>query len=286
MDKTFRSDVPPARRELACALQTVCRSLTPGGLPATRVTQAAAARHLDCSASSLSRFLSGRSLPAFELVASFHQTACRDAGGEALVGVTLDKLRELHSRARAERCPRCSRYASAVEDLTLQLQDAHAECTELRQEISELTALRQSVAEQKATIAKLRAAKAGLQARLVFRASATPLPVPRRRGDRQRMQDDIAAARQLAQRAADLNRSEGPNAALIHLGQNSSVLTPYEMAVLLLLLRQQQEHHLADNIIHIYGRDQSDRDVLQATWALYEHGATDDAGALLRAALR
>ncbi|MET7314201.1 MULTISPECIES: hypothetical protein [Streptomyces] len=142
------------------------------------------------------------------------------------------------------------------------------------------------MAEQKATIAKLRAAKAGLQARLVFRASATPLPVPRRRGDRQRMQDDIAAARQLAQRAADLNRSEGPNAALIHLGQNSSVLTPYEMAVLLLLLRQQQEHHLADNIIHIYGRDQSDRDVLQATWALYEHGATDDAGALLRAALR
>jgi hypothetical protein len=286
MNKEFRSDVPPARRELACALQTVCRFITPGGLPATRVTQAAAAQHLDCSESSLSRFLSGRSLPAFELVASFHRTACKDAGAEALVGITLDRLRELHSRARAERCHRCSRYASEVDGLTRQLRDAHAECAKLRREISELTPLRQSVAEQKATIAKLRAARAGLQARLVSRKSSTPLPVPRRRGDRQRTQKDISAARQLAQRAADLNRSEGPNTALIHLGQISSALTPYEMAILLLMLRQQQDDHLADNIIHIYGRDHSDRDVLQATWALHEHGATDDAGALLRAALR
>jgi hypothetical protein len=47
------------------------------------------------------------------------------------------------------------------------------------------------------------------------------------------------------------------------------------------------KHHddLADNLIHVYGRDQGREDVLNVALALHEEGAPDDAGAVLHAAL-
>jgi hypothetical protein len=52
------------------------------------------------------------------------------------------------------------------------------------------------------------------------------------------------------------------------------------------MLRQQRQDHLADNLIHIYGRDQEDRDVMHVAMELHDQGAISDAGAVLRAALR
>ncbi|MGW3727858.1 helix-turn-helix domain-containing protein [Streptomyces sp. NPDC000851] len=285
IDKKFRSNVPPGKRALAKALQEVCRHLTPDRSSRNRITQAKAAEHLGCSESSLSRFLSGQSLPGLQLVEGFYKQACADAGNENVVGFSLEELRTLHSEAEAERCHSCIGQAAEVEDLTRQLQEMKSECASLRQEVAELALLRRDMAEQKAVVAKLRAARAGLQARLAARTSSAPLPVPGRRGDRQRMRNDVAAAQLLARQAGELDRNRGPEAALTLLRQTTEALSPREMATLLLLLRQQQDDQLADNVIHIYGRDQSDQDVLHATLALHEHGATEDAGAMLRAAL-
>ncbi|OOQ52218.1 hypothetical protein AFM16_14965 [Streptomyces antibioticus] len=59
-------------------------------------------------------------------------------------------------------------------------------------------------------------------------------------------------------------------------------LSHAEIASLMCLLRHQQERELADNLIHIYGRDQSHQDVIQVALHLHERGAPDDAGTLLR----
>ncbi|MCS0602454.1 hypothetical protein NX794_14710 [Streptomyces sp. LP11] len=286
INKQFRSDVPPAKRALAVALQEVCRHITPDKSSRNRITQATAAAHLGCSESSLSRFLSGQSLPALPLVENFYKRACADAGGTELIGVTLAELRELHSEAEAEKCYACVGLTTEVALLKQQLQVAEAECSALREEVAQVEPLRRDLASQRAIVAKLKAAKAGLEAPLALHAPSAPLPVPRRRGDRQRTQNDVSAARQLAKQAGDLSRTEGPNVALTLLRQNTGGLSPQEMAALLLLLRRQRDDQLADDVIHIYGRDQKNEDILHATLALHERGATDDAGAMLRAALR
>lgn len=284
--KEFRSNVPPAKRALARALQEICHHLTPDKSSRNRITQATAATHLGCSESSLSRFLSGDAVPGLQLVEGFYKQACADAGNEALVGVSLEELKVLHDAALAERSQGCIGHATEIEALCRQLEEANTECATLRQEVAELADLRRDVAEQKAAIAKLKAARAGLQGRLAVQATSAPLPVPRRRGDRQRMRNDASAARRLAQQAGELDRSGRPDVALTLLRQTTEALSPGEIATLLLLLRQQQDDKLADNMIHIYGRDQNDQDILHATLALHEHGATEDAGAMLRAALR
>ncbi|WP_405614365.1 hypothetical protein [Streptomyces sp. NBC_00076] len=285
IDKEFRSNVLPGRQALAKALQEVCRHLSPAKSTRNRITQAKAAEHLRCSESALSRALSGESLPGLALVESFYKQACADAGSEDAVGVSLEELRALHSEARAEKCHNCVVLEAKIDDLAQQLRERESECSALRQAVAELNILRREAAEQKAVVAKLKATRAGLQARLATRVSSAPLPVPRRKGDRQRRQKDMAAARLLAHQAGELDRDRGPEAALTLVRQTTEALSPPEMATLLLLLRQQQDDRLADNVIHIYGRDQSHRDVLHATLALHEHGATEDAGAMLRAAL-
>ncbi|MGC4980949.1 hypothetical protein ACLQ18_09950 [Streptomyces sp. DT193] len=283
--KEFRSNVPPARQALAKALQEICRYLTPDKSSRNRVTQATAAAHLGCSESSLSRFLSGDTVPGLQLVESFYKQACADAGNRTLVSVSLEKLKDLHAAVLAERSKDCG-HATEIEALSRQLKEANDECETLRQGVAELAGLRRDVAEQKAVIAKLKAARAGLRGRLAVQATSAPLPVPRRRGDRQRMRNDTSAARRLAEQAGELGRNGRPDVALTLLRQTTEALSPREMATLLLLLRQQQDDKLADNVIHIYGRDQNDQDVLHVTLALHEHGATEDAGAMLRAALR
>ncbi|MGW0335421.1 hypothetical protein ACWD0J_26720 [Streptomyces sp. NPDC003011] len=285
IDKEFRSNVPPGRQALAKALQEVCRHLTPVKSTRNRITQAKAAEHLRCSESALSRALSGQSLPGLDLVESFFKQACADAGGEDAVGVSLEQLRGLHGAARTEKCQDCVALEEEIDDLARRLQEREDECSALRQAVAEMDVLRREAAEQKAVVAKLKATRAGLQARLATQTSSAPLPVPRRKGDRQRSWNDMAAARLIAHQAGELERERGPETALTLLRQTTEALSPPEMATLLILLRQQQDDRLADNVIHIYGRDQSYQDVLHATLALHEHGAIKDAGAMLRAAL-
>lgn len=288
-DKEIHDDVRPCMRNLAQALQALCRHLVPdeqGRRTGKRLTQAKAASRVPCNDSCLSRYLSGKSLPALTIIEKLHEEACRDAGGEELVAVSLDELRLLHKRAEAERrCRGCAELTSKVDALTSRLREAESERANLQQEVLELGALRDEVADLRAAVSELKATRAGLQARLATRASSGPLPVPRRRGDRQRMRRDLAAVRSLAEQARELDADGRAGAALTLLRRSAEVLNPLETAGVLLLLRQQQHDELADNLIHVYGRDQDDQDVLHMALTLHEQGAPDDAGAILQAAL-
>lgn len=281
-DKTFRSDVRPHMRNLAEALQLLCRHLVArqsgtGKRTGRRLTQAKAAERIHCCESSLSRYLSGQSMPHLQIIEKLYLEASRDAGGEHRVETTLDALTLLHKEAEAER------HRLGDEELAAEV-DAMAE--QLKAVDAERTALRKEVAGLKTAVEELKASEAGLRARLAAQTAPGPLPVPRRRGDRQRMRRDIAAVRNLAVRAAELDAGGRAEAALRLLRRSADeVLNPLETAGLLLLLRQQQHNDLADNLIHVYGRDQGREDVLNVALSLHEQGAPDDAGAVLHAAL-
>jgi transcriptional regulator with XRE-family HTH domain len=265
-DKVIDRDVPRGRRAFAAALQGLARHLHTECKTGYRPpTQKEAADRLKISESSLSRFLCGRYVPNFSIVKALHEAACTDAGGAGPVGLTLRQLAEMQKRAEAER--RCSSCASLSKEADL----SSAEAESLRRQLEETES-----------------DKAGLQARLAALTRSTPLPVPRRRRDRQRMSRDMAAAREVAQQAQDLrNRgAHGEELALTLLRQTTTeVLSPAETALAVASLREREQHQLADNLIHIYGRDQPDQDVMDIALALHELGLPEDAGAILRAAV-
>lgn len=268
IEKQLSSGVSPGRRELAMALRDLCRYLKPGisAEPGnTELTQAEAAKRLHSNPTSLSRFLGGTRVPGPEFIETLHKEACSDAGDRA-VSVTRDYLMELRDRAVNER--RCGK------------------CADLSERTAELASLKRENATLRARGTQLNADRAGLRGRLAAQASPAPPPVPRRRGDRRRSRKDTAAALQVAARAEELDRGGRQDAALTLLRQTTEVLTPAETAVVLLALRQQQQDRLADNLIHIYGRDQEDQNVLRVALELHEQGAAGDAGAVLRAAVR
>ncbi|WP_344537972.1 hypothetical protein [Streptomyces levis] len=292
IDKEIRSDVPPGQRALARALQDLCRHITPptpDKSPQLPPTQADAARHLLCSESSLSRFLSGQSVPRLPSAEHLYKTAVADAGGEQALGISLDDLRRLHKAALDERCRSCVALRSQLASAKTQATTAETELASLRQSaadsMAELEALRREVKSLKDAVFELQATRAGLQARLTTQAALAPLPVPRRRGDRQRSKNDASAARQVAKRAAELRSGGRQDAALALLRHTTEVLSPVETAELFRALRQEQQNELVDNLIHIYGRDRRDQEVMHVTWELHKQGAPDDAGALLRAAM-
>ncbi|MFF6980681.1 helix-turn-helix domain-containing protein [Streptomyces sp. NPDC008343] len=270
-NKVISEDVPPGRRAFAAALQRLARHLrtqsAAGNKAAHRPpTQKEAAERLKISESSLSRYLCGRYVPDFSIVKALHKQASTDAGGPGLVGITRGELTEMHERAEAER--RCRRCASLSKMADL----ASVEADSLRRQLEEAESNR-----------------AGLQERLAALTRATPRPVPLQRRDRPRMSRDMAAARQVAQQAHDLRTrsDDGEGLALFLLRQATvEVLSPAEAALTLASLRELDQHQLADNLIHVYGRDQPDQDVLNIALTLHELGLPDDAGAILRAALK
>lgn len=267
--KQFSSDVPPGRRALAMALGDLCRHLKPnfsGQLGGKGLKQSDAAERLRSNPSSLSRFLSGKTVPGPEFIETLYKEACTDAGDERAVGISIDYVMGLRHSAVGER--RCDR------------------CADLSKQAGELAALKNEATALRAAVAELSAVRAGLQARLTALAHPAPPPVPRRRGDRRRSRNDVAAARRVAAQAEELGRGGKQDEALAMLRQTAEVLSPAETAVVLLTLRQRHQNRLADNLIHVYGRDQVDRDVMQAALELHEQGADGDAGALLRAAMR
>jgi transcriptional regulator with XRE-family HTH domain len=271
-------------------LQRLCSHLKPDGSAAAGngpLTQADVAKRLHSNPSSLSRFLSGQTVPDSGFIECLYKAACSDAGGDEYVGVTLDALMRHRVKAAAERrrCGTCTELSQRID--SLQQQFCLTSSTHHRRaDIAELDALRREAVNLRAAVTELNADKAGLLARLSAQVSQTPLPVPRRRGDRQRSKQDVAAARQVAAQAEELNEHGRQDAALTLLRQTTEVLSPAETALVLLTLRQQQQNHLADNLIHTYGRDQADEDIMRVALELHEQGAADDAGAVLRAALR
>ncbi|MET9829842.1 hypothetical protein ABZ078_11090 [Streptomyces sp. NPDC006385] len=267
-DKTIKSDISPGRRALAEALQSLARLLRSEERSQdkgvyTRPTQEEAAGRIKTSSTSLSRFLSGHYVPDVSVVRNLHAAAVDDTDG--LVGISFGELEVMRETAEAERrCHRCANLADEAASLS-------TEAESLRRQLKVLENDR-----------------AGLQARLATLTRATQLPVPRRRGDRQLMSRDKTAARQVAEQAQDLQRqgSHDSEAVLILLRQTAmEVLSPAETAITLGVLRELDQHHLADNLIHVYARDQPDQSVMNVALALHELGLPDDAGAILRAAV-
>ncbi|MFD1272804.1 hypothetical protein ACFQ51_16300 [Streptomyces kaempferi] len=99
----------------------------------------------------------------------FYKQACSDAGDDALVGVSLKELKNLHHAALAERSQGCVGHVTEIEALSRQLEKANAECVALRRDTAELVDLRRDVAEQRAVIAKLKAARAACRGVSPFR---------------------------------------------------------------------------------------------------------------------
>ncbi|WP_165430280.1 helix-turn-helix transcriptional regulator [Streptomyces sp. BK239] len=309
-------------------IQRLCRYLTgesgtKRGIP--EPTQAQAARRLGVSEASLSRFLSGKSVPALEILERIYTYARADANDGFPVDVTRAKLRKLRERANADHCHGCVALRAELENMRTardaQATDTHAKggSTEgagqtslqeqqLRLRFHAMEAERDEMARQRDhrrqgcdrhtaeidrlsnEIARLRllvlrsASRAGSGSSPAAAATgeAGPLPVPRGTGDRQRSSADEHAAWNVAAKADALQASSRQGAALPLLHHTAHRFSHAEVAALLCLLRHQQERELADNLIHIYGRDRSHQDVVRVALELHERGAPGDAGALLR----
>ncbi|MEV1067329.1 hypothetical protein [Streptomyces sp. NPDC050263] len=291
----------PRKLELALALQHLFRLLKPEDSAEsgnTLISQAEAAKRLHREGSSLSRYVNPQDprVPTQAFIEDLHKAACMDAatsGGD--VGITLEALRVLRTLADAEtrgRCQRCAELGRRIDSLTRQVNTPCPSCAVYQREQDrnavELQAMRGEVAAMRIAVQEREATEAGLRARLAMAiASKAPLPVPLRKGDRQRSAKERAVARQLAAQAGELDGAGKEDSALILLRHGTTeLLNPSETALVMVELRQQERDHLADDLIHVYGRDQGDRDVMQVALELHAEGAVDDAGAILRAALR
>ncbi|GGL71522.1 hypothetical protein GCM10010129_13960 [Streptomyces fumigatiscleroticus] len=301
--KDFPDNVLPDKRRLAGALQEICRHLvikSADGTVLTHPTQAQAASHLNISETSLSRYLKGQYVPAAQVTASIFDRACGDAGGGQNLSITRKELLELRMRAAEERCGNCSLHreaARAAEQKLQAVQDAQEEFQRMAEatagELRELR--RQAIALEERQATALKEETGAQQARTVQPEAgpqkvreaarvATLLPVPRRQGDRQQSENETAAAQAAASRAEVLLRGGRPDSMLALLRHTAEAYAPVEVALLVTLLRMHGQHELADNLVHIYGRDRSDQDAVRAALVLHEQEAVADAEALLRAA--
>lgn len=297
----------PRKLALALALRPLLRLVKPDNSPESGdrpPSQAEVGKRLGINTTSLSRFASlDPRVPSRRFIEDLYKMACEDAATSGQdVGITLEALQVLRTNAEAERrgnCPRCAELSGRIDSLTQQLgipcptcavyQQEQEACRQAREEdAARLTALKEELAAMREAVRETKAAEAGLQARLaIAQASRGPLPVPRRRRDRQRSEKERAVARQLAAEAAELEKAGKEDLALIRLRHGTTeLLSPSETALVMVELRQQKRDNLADNLIHVYGRDQEDRQVMAVALELHEEGAVDDAGAILHAALK
>lgn len=305
--KSIGSGLSPARRELASILQGLCPLLliTPEGAdaPTHSPTQSEVANRLKMSESALSRALSGKALPQRRSVEILFEEASADASKRGIeVGVTLDYLCQLHARAQNGAITpylnadleSASRELSVLRDENKQLrrtnEELGAELDTLRQQASlkdnslrtfqrKYTVLRRKAASLRERVGLL---EAGSPAPSPDAPAAAPLPVPRQAGYRQRTELDTAAARNVARRAEAL-RDDGRQAdeVLALLRHTADAYSPAETALLVVLLTQEGQEDLVRDLLHIYGRDKPDREVLRTALELLRSGAPGNAEALL-----
>lgn len=311
--KAIPGNVPPRKRQLALALRSLCRLLRsqepdgPGGNPPK---QAEAARRLNCSADMLSRYLNETRVPGREFVERLYGEASADAAASGQdTGMTREALLTLHSSAAAERrgCKHCSELSERIDSLMRQLNapcpacvahQAERDAYQLRRkrDTARLRSARRKAARLHAAVEAMRAetkgdgralaAEAGPEERPAARTNRALLPVPHQHRDRQQSMKDMSAARQLVAQAGELDGEGREDLAFTLLRQSTTeLLTPAETAQVLVELRQCERDRLANDLIHVFGRDQAKQDVMTVALVLHEKGATDDAGAILRAAL-
>jgi len=299
--KELSSDVPPGKRALAAELQRLCRllALEPNG---SAPTQKQAADRLHVSDTSLSRYLSTEYLPDIAIVRLLHATASADAGGTEKAGITLTDLEKLHAAAATEQCGGCVKLREEAAALRQQASENATELDNVQVRLGtskeEAAALRKGTAALKREVQTLkaregralkttarRAIRAGQRQRLAARRDTALLPVPPPRGDRQQSNPEKRAALSVARQAEALQNGGRQDVALALLRHSAEVLSPAEAATLVYVLRESQLDELAGTLIHIYGRDNPDPDVMRAAAKLHQQGAPDDAAALLQAAL-
>ncbi|MBB5153730.1 hypothetical protein [Saccharopolyspora phatthalungensis] len=233
------------------------------------------AKRLGISSSALYRGLTCDSFPSWEmLVKLLYESACDDAGRLA-VGTTDTQLKGLYSAAEAAhrkrrkpRCSACPEYRRNIRSLQQQVLD-------LQQKVSELLQEAQA----------LRADKAVLDAALTVQHKSAHLPVPSRKGDRQRSTSDTSAATQLAAEVATLFADGQREAALAVLREIPGLLTPRDSAASVALLRRQELDKPAETLIQIYSREQPEKDVMRFALGLQEFDLANDAGNALRIAV-
>lgn len=290
----------PRKRELALALRPLFLLLSvdeSGGSEDRPPTLTEAAELLHSNTTSLSRFASLDSrVPSPAFIEDLHKAASAAAAASSrAVGIALEDLQTLRSRAEAEtrgRCQSCAELGRRIDSLNQQLSTPCSSCEASQRQLvadtAQLRALKGEVVALRAAVQDMETTEAGLRARLALaKAARTPLPVPPRRGDRQRSQKEKAVARQLAAQAGELDRAGKEDSALILLRHGTTeLLNPLETALVMVELREQERDHLADDLIHVYGRDSDDRDVMAVALELHKEGAVHDAGAILRAALK
>ncbi|MFH7336434.1 MmcB family DNA repair protein [Streptomyces sp. KHY 26] len=299
LTKPLVGDNLPRKRQLALAIRQLLGLLWTRGSAksgCTPPTQAELAERLDSNSTSLSRFASlDPRVPGPKFIETLHKEACLDAAdGGVQVDITLEALQDLRTSADGERrgCPSCVELGGRIDSLTAQLNAPCAACATHQKEredaVALMASLRQEATELRTKVQALETSEAGLQARLAMaKARRTPLPVPHQQRDRQRSQKEVAVARQLAAQARELDSAGHQDEALALLRRGTTeLLSPAETALVIVELRQQKRDHLVDNLIHVYGRDQGDRPVMTVAAELHEEGAPDDAGAVLRAALK
>jgi transcriptional regulator with XRE-family HTH domain len=318
--KSFGSGVPPARRELAAALQGLCPLLLivpkGGDAPTHNPTQGEVADRLKMCESALSRALSGKVLPQRGSVEILFEAASADAARQDIeVGVTLADLYRLHARAAAEqKGVVASRLSTGLEAASSQLREAKDENEQLREANEQLRDAYEElrteheelrtqasvkadslrVLQRKYAVLRRKAASLQEQVSLLEAGSpavspdapaATPLPVPRQAGDRQRTELDAAAARNVARRAETLyDGSRQAHEVLALLRHTTDAYSPAETALLVVLLAEEGQDDLVTDLIHIYGRDKPEGEVLRAALELLRSGAPAKAEALLRTA--
>ncbi|MER7919963.1 MULTISPECIES: hypothetical protein [unclassified Streptomyces] len=298
LTKPLVGDSLPRKRQLIVAVRPLLGllwaqgSAGPGSKP---LKQAELAKRLGSNSTSLSRFVSlVPRVPGRAFIETLHKEACLEAAASGVhVDITLEALQDLRTSADGERrgCPSCVELGGRIDSLTAEPNAPCPVCVTREKERDDAVALaaslRQEAAELRARVQALEAG-AGLQARLAMaKACRTPLPVPRQWRDRQRSKKEVAVARQLAAQARELDSAGQQDEALALLRRGTTeLLSPAETALVIVELRQRQSDHLVDNLIHVYGRDQADRPVMTVAAELHEEGAPDDAGALLRAALK
>ncbi|MET9077656.1 helix-turn-helix transcriptional regulator [Streptomyces sp. NPDC004232] len=308
--KGFPDEVLPRKRQLASALRALCcllRSEDPGKSGSRPLKQAEAAKRLGCTADMLSRYLNSPRIPSQDFVERLYKEACADAAASGQdVGITSEELLVLRARALGEQagCEHCQELGRRIDSLTEQLNAPCPACAaherdqevrrrqrkraaaQLRSARKEAAGLRAMLADMKVELAEKLAAEAGLREGPAAKAAGALLPVPRRTRDRQQNTKEVLAARRLVAQAEELDSSGREDLAFTLLRQSTTeVLTPAETALVMVELRHREQDRLADGLVHAYGRDQENRDVMAVALELHENGATDDAGAMLRAAL-
>lgn len=248
-------------------------------------------------------------LPQRGSVEILFEAASTDAARQGIeVGVTLADLHQLHAKAAAEQSGVItSQLSTDLELASSQLREAKDENEQLRVAYEELYTEREELRKQASVkadslralrrkYAVLRRKTASLQERVSLLEAGSPavppdtpavapLPVPRQAGDRQRTELDTAAARNVARRAETLyDGGRQADEVLALLRHTTDAYSPAETALLVVLLAREGREDLVTDLIHIYGRDKPEGEVLRAALELLRSDAPANAEALLRTA--